>query len=253
MQCPNCKHENKEHATFCEKCGAQLESEKKKMSFFERRQAKERERLYILSKASLQEEDLKDIRGLDMGEVEAISKGKKDSVKKSVILRLVLSIVSVIIGVVAIYIIGRLNFNNTARVAVILVLFLLTFTAGAYVIDYGYRTKMIVAMCKSDFAVKKISYGKPPVMLVNGEFYDLSIKSKCDIEGCGAQMHIEEYNGEFIAVCNADRSHLRRLDCRALNPNSKIAEENVENKEDISQQTQEAEGVANDGSDGRES
>ena len=112
---------------------------------------------------------------------------------------------------------------------------------------------MIVAMCKSDFAVKKISYGKPPVMLVNGEFYDLSIKSKCDIEGCGAQMHIEEYNGEFIAVCNADRSHLRRLDCRALNPNSKIAEENVENKEDISQQTQEAEGVANDGSDGRES
>ena len=81
MQCPNCKHENKEHATFCEKCGAQLESEKKKMSFFERRQAKERERLYILSKASLQEEDLKDIRGLDMGEVEAISKGKKDSVK----------------------------------------------------------------------------------------------------------------------------------------------------------------------------
>ncbi|MDE7337519.1 MAG: zinc ribbon domain-containing protein, partial [Clostridia bacterium] len=189
MQCPNCKHENKEQATFCEKCGAQLESEKKKMSFFERRQAKERERIYILSKASLQEDDIKDIRDMDMGEVEALPKGKKDAIKKSAALRLALSILGVIIGVIAIYTVGRLKFNDTARVAVILVLFLLSFTAGAYAIDYGYRTKMILAMCKSDFAVKKISYGKPPVMLVNGMFYDLKIKSKCDMAGCGAEMH----------------------------------------------------------------
>ena len=66
-------------------------------------------------------------------------------------------------------------------------------------------------------------------------------------------MKSEKYIGEVISVCKSDRSHLRRCDCCTLNPNSKIADENVENKEDISQQTQEAEGVANDGSDGRES
>ena len=218
MQCPNCRHENKDDATFCEKCGAQLISEKKKMSFFERRQAKEREKLYILSKASLQEDDIKDIRDLDMGEVESIPKGKKDQVKKTTALRLALSIIGLVISIILIYIVGRTKFNDTLRVMVILFLFLLCFTAGAYAIDYGYRMRMINAMCKSTFAIKKISYGKPPVMLLNDTFYDLKIKTKCDIAGCGAEMHIEEYNGEFIAVCNADRSHLRRLDCSVLNP-----------------------------------
>lgn len=220
MLCPNCRHENQEGATFCEKCGAQLESEKKKLSFFERRQAKERERLYILSKASLQEEDVKDIQDLDMGEVETIAKGKKNAVKKSTQLRLALAIIGVIISVVAIYVVGRLKFNDTLKVTVILALFLGCFTSGAFTIDYGYRMRMINAMSKSNFAIKKISYGKPPVMLVGDTFYELKIKAKCDVAGCGATMHIEEFNGEFIAVCDADRAHLRRLDCSVLNSNS---------------------------------
>ena len=33
-------------------------------------------------------------------------------------------------------------------------------------------------------------------------------------------MHIEEYNGEFIAVCDADRSHLRKLHCEVLRAQS---------------------------------
>ena len=41
-------------------------------------------------------------------------------------------------------------------------------------------------------------------------------------------MHIEEYNGEFIAVCDADRGHLRRLDCSLLN--NKNAEQSKEEK-----------------------
>ena len=234
MECPNCRHENKDDATFCEKCGAQLISEKKKMSFFERRQAKERERIYILSKASLQEEDVKDIEDLDMGEVETIPKGKKDAVRKSTVVRFALSIVWLALSIVLIYVVGRLKFNDTLRVMLILFLFLICFTAGAFVIDYGYRMRMINAMCKSGFAIKKISYGKSPVMLLGDNFYDLKIKTKCDIAGCGAEMHIEEYNGEFIAVCNADRSHLRRLDCSALNPNSdKSVDESCSNVKEI--------------------
>jgi len=53
--------------------------------------------------------------------------------------------------------------------------------------------------------------------MLSGEiFYSLEIVTSCDIEGCGSTMHIEEYNGEFIAVCDADRAHLRRLDCSLL-------------------------------------
>ncbi len=88
MQCPNCQKENKDGASFCEKCGAQLVSEKKRMSFFERRQAKERERQYILSKASLQEEDLKDIPDIDMGEVEATAVCDKVKMKRTTAIKL---------------------------------------------------------------------------------------------------------------------------------------------------------------------
>ncbi len=89
-------------------------------------------------------------------------------------------------------------------------------------------------MSKSNFAVKKISYGKPPYMLSGNTFYALRIKTPCDIEGCGATMHIEEYNGEFIAVCDADRAHLRRLDCSALNKNKEAQSASVGNSAEVS-------------------
>ena len=225
MQCPNCQHENKEGASFCEKCGAQLLSEKKRMSFFERRQAKEREKQYILSKASLQAEDLEDIRDIDMGEVEATPVCGKDKMKKVTTIKFVCSIFAVAICVGLIFLLGKLQFNATARVALIFVVFVLCATGGAYAIDYGYKLRMVKAMCKSNFAVKKIGYGKPPYMLSGNTFYALTIKTPCDIEGCGATMHIEEYNGEFIAVCDANRAHLRRLDCSILNK-SKAQQEN---------------------------
>ena len=217
MQCPNCQHENKEGASFCEKCGAQLVSEKKRMSIFERRQAKEREKQYVLSKASLQAEDVQDIRDLDMGEVEATPVCDKDKMKKLTTLKFVLSIITIAVCIGLIYLLGRLQFNATARVALIFVVFVICATGGAYAIDNGYKLRMIKAMCKSNFAVKKISYGKPPYMLSGNTFYALTIKTPCDIEGCGASMHMEEYNGEFIAVCDRNRAHLRRLDCSVLN------------------------------------
>ena len=216
MQCPNCDHDNKDGVTFCEKCGAQLLSEKKRLSFLERRQAKERERLYILSKASLQAEDVENIRDLDLGEVKATPLAEKKSVLSKTALIFSAAIIGIVIGIALIFVVGRLRFNDTARVAIIFVLFVLCAVSGAYSLDYGYRLRMIKAMSKSRFAVKKISYGKPPVMLSGEIFYSLEIVTPCDIEGCGSTMHIEEYNGEFIAVCDADRAHLRRLDCSLL-------------------------------------
>ncbi|MDE7191026.1 MAG: zinc ribbon domain-containing protein [Clostridia bacterium] len=224
MQCPNCRHENNEGSSFCEKCGAQLVSEKKRMSFFERRQAKERERQYILSKASLQAEDLENIPDIDMGEVEATTVCDKVKMKRSTAIKFALSIIVVAVCIGLIFLLGKLQFNATARVALIFVVFVVCAAGGAYAIDNGYKLRVVKAMCKSNFAVKKISYGKPPYMLSGNTFYSLNIKTACDI--CGATMHIEEYNGEFIAVCDADRGHLRRLDCSLLNKNK--LEENTE-------------------------
>ncbi|MDE6474937.1 MAG: zinc ribbon domain-containing protein [Clostridia bacterium] len=226
MQCPNCQHENKEGASFCEKCGAQLVSERKRMSFFERRQAKERERQYILSKASLQEEDLKDIPDIDMGEVEATAVCDKVKMKRTTAIKFALSIVVIAVCIGLIFLLGKLQFNATARVVLIFVVFIICAAGGAYAIDNGYKLRVVNAMCKSNFAVKKISYGKPPYMLSGNTFYALRIKTPCDIQGCGSTMHIEEYNGEFIAVCDADRGHLRRLDCSLLNKNK--VEENTQ-------------------------
>ncbi len=229
MQCPNCQKENKDGASFCEKCGAQLVSEKKRMSFFERRQAKERERQYILSKASLQEEDLKDIPDIDMGEVEATAVCDKVKMKRTTAIKFAVSILVIAVCIGLIFLLGRLQFNATAKVALIFVIFIICAAGGAYAIDNGYKLRVIKAMCKSNFAVKKISYGKPPYMLSGNTFYALRIKTPCDIQGCGSTMHIEEYNGEFIAVCDADRGHLRRLDCSLLNKNKVDLIEDAQN------------------------
>lgn len=234
MRCSNCNFENKEGASFCEKCGAQLESEKKRMSFFERRQAKERERQFILSKASLQEEDIKDIPDLDMGEVEAIAVCDKFKMKRLTAFKFATSIIVIAVCVALIFLLGKLQFNATARVALIFVIFVVCAAGGAYAIDNGYKLRVVKAMSKSNFAVKKISYGKPPYMLSGNTFYALRIKTPCDIEGCGATMHIEEYNGEFIAVCDADRAHLRRLDCSALNKNKEAQSASVEDLTEVS-------------------
>ncbi|MDE6276417.1 MAG: zinc ribbon domain-containing protein [Clostridia bacterium] len=228
MQCPNCQHENKEGASFCEKCGAQLVSEKKRMSFFERRQARERERQYILSKASLQAEDLENIPDIDMGEVEATAECDKVKMKRLTTLKFVCSIIVIAVCIGLIFLLGKLQFNATARVALIFVVFVICACGGAYAIDNGYKLRVVNAMCKSNFAVKKISYGKPPYMLSGDTFYSLRIKTPCDI--CGASMHIEEYNGEFIAVCDADRGHLRRLDCSLLNKNKDTQSQDAQNE-----------------------
>ena len=230
MQCPNCQHENKEGASFCEKCGAQLVSEKKRMSLFERRQAKEREKQYILSKASLQAEDLENVQDMDMGEVEATPICDKSKMLKLTAIKFSIAIMVIAICVGLIFLLGKLQFNSTLRVALIFIVFVACATGGAYAIDNGYKLRMVKAMSKSEFAVKKISYGKPPYMLLGNTFYALTIKTSCDAEGCGASMHIEEYNGEFIAVCDVDRAHLRRLDCSALNK-GKDAQESSEQKD----------------------
>lgn len=220
MKCPNCNHENEENATFCSKCGAELVSESRKMSFFERRQAREREKIYLMSKASLQAEDLKNIKDYDMGEVVVKPMGDKQKIKKKTTLIFALSIMGIVLMVLFIYLVSKISMNDTLKVVIILALFIACATAGAYALDYGYRYRMIKAMIKSPFAIKKLSYGKPPVMLIGNTFYTLELSAKCDIEGCGADMHIEEYNGEFIAVCNADRMHLRKLNCALLNKQS---------------------------------
>ena len=217
MQCPNCHHENKEGVSFCEKCGAQLVAEKKRMSFFERRQAKEKERQYLLSKDSLQDDDLQDVKDMDMGEVAVTAVSNKSKMIKLTALKFSLSLVVIVICIALIFVIGKLKFNDTLRIVLIFILFLLCSIGGAYAIANGYKLRMIKAMCKSPFAVKKIGYGNPPYMLIGDTFYQLRISTPCDVEGCGASMHIEEYNGEFIAVCDADRGHLRRLDCSLLN------------------------------------
>ncbi|MDE6372743.1 MAG: zinc ribbon domain-containing protein, partial [Clostridia bacterium] len=171
MQCPNCQHENKEGASFCEKCGAQLVNEKKRMSFFERRQAKERERQYILSKASLQAEDLENIPDIDMGEVEATPVCDKIKMKRLTSVKFAVSIIVIAVCIGLIFLLGKLQFNATARVALIFVVFVICAGGGAYAIDNGYKLRIVNAMCKSNFAVKKISYGKPPYMLSGNTFY----------------------------------------------------------------------------------
>ena len=69
-------------------------------------------------------------------------------------------------------------------------------------------------MRKSGRGIKKLRYAHPPVMLCDGKIYRLEPTEKCPV--CGAERHLEEFEGRQVLVCNADRGHIAVLSSEGL-------------------------------------
>ena len=213
-KCPVCSSNVEDDAKFCKHCGAELEINKKP-DWAQRRKAREEETQRAIDASYLHQEQLQDLQVVDAKELvlTKISTTKR-ALGKSIVM-IALGVLIIAVCIVAFFIIKANSFNPTLMALCIIVgLGLAAF--GLYlVVDNFYEARMLGAMSKSAFAIKKIKYGKPPRVNVDGILYQLALAGGCKECGCPTR-HIEEVAGQFVAVCDRDRSHLAIIDTTVI-------------------------------------
>lgn len=213
-KCPVCSSNVEDDAKFCKHCGAELEINKKP-DWAQRRKAREEETQRAIDASYLHQEQLQDLQVVDAKELvlTKISTTKR-ALGKSIVM-IALGVLIIAVCIVAFFIIKANSFNVTLMALCIIVgLGLATF--GLYlVVDNFYEARMLGTMSKSAFAIKKIKYGKPPRVNVDGILYQLALAGECKECGCPTR-HIEEVAGQFVAMCDRDRSHLAIIDTTVI-------------------------------------
>lgn len=181
--------------------------------FLKAKERNEQEKIEIINKSILHEEQLS---GLDTYPTENIKiKFTKDFDKfsKKTYTEFSLILITMVLLIALCFVMKYLKFNETAKVVVLLFLFLGIFACFSFIVERFYRITCIKYLKEKGKGIRKISYGKPPIMLVNGKLY--TIECGVCLE-CGAKVHIEELDDKEVVVCDADRMHLSLLDTDEL-------------------------------------
>lgn len=210
MKCRVCGREIEDDTLFCKYCGAEQKKKRKRLTWAERRRKNEAETAEFISKASLHAEDIADAAKEDEKSVRAVSVGKFDTYRKKQIAVLVAYAVLAIVALAGLVLLRYSEINATVTVVIAFALLLVAAYGAAGFAERLFAVRALEAMKKSGRAIKKVRYGKPPLMLCDGEVYRLDPTGRCP--KCGAERHIEEFEGRQILVCNADRGHLAVLD-----------------------------------------
>ncbi|MGN0771202.1 MAG: zinc ribbon domain-containing protein [Christensenellales bacterium] len=212
--CPVCKGLVEDDAKFCKHCGAELEINKKP-DWAERRKLREEENQKILDASYIHSAQLE---GLDKVDENSLSLKKINSVKnvltKSIVL-LVVGAALIAACIAAFFFIKAHSFNPTLMAVCVMIGLVIAAYGLSLVVENVYAVRMLIAMSKSKFAIKKIKYGKPPRVNVDGTLYELIISGGCDKCDCPTR-HIEEVAGQFVAVCDKDRTHLAIIDTTTI-------------------------------------
>lgn len=213
-KCPVCSGNVEDDAKFCKHCGAEL-TINKKPDWAERRRVREEETKQAIEASFIHQEQL---QGLDKVEARDLVLTPISTIKQALgksIALIATGAIIIVACIVVFFILKARSFNVTLMALCIMVgLGLAAF--GLYlVVDNVYSARMLQAMSKSDFAIKKIKYGKAPRVNVRGKLYQLTLAGGCNQCGCKTR-HIEEVAGQFVAVCDQDRSHLALIDTTSI-------------------------------------
>lgn len=215
-RCEKCGKQFEDEMNFCPDCGAEWIRPDKKISFFEKRKAKDRETQEILSKASINVTDIIDIEEGAHDCINFKHLGKlKDRLKKTIIF-FSLSILALLVCIIGIVVMKLIKMNETVKTLLILAFFLCGFVSVSYFMTLLYQLRVYKTMCKSSFAIKKINYGKPAQLNIMGNLFEINTCQTCPMCLQTTKMHLEEFQGNFIVVCDTDRSHLLNLNTSAL-------------------------------------
>lgn len=209
-KCPNCGKEMDENAIFCSQCGREFVKEKKKLSLFERKQAKERERQELMAKSYLTKEQVDSAPFWDKGSIVLEKKGTIKDAKTMAVVRIVISVILFVAAVVWGEISSKGSLNANLKLLVIFAVFFICAIAIMIFINDIHLLTTLNKMSQSQMAIKKIKYGQAPYVYKDGDLYLMLVKSKC--AKCESDTHIEEVDGSFVVVCNQDRTHIFKID-----------------------------------------
>ena len=210
MKCAKCGAEIKDGEKKCPECG---EKRPGYFNFIKRRQLREQETAEILEKSYIHEEDVA-AAGVSGLSVRYRGKVGEELVRSGIKLGISVLFMCACIAVIAIRqyteILDGLDTLGTA--IVLLGAFLLLFGNGASVANSSYFIARLNALKKQGLGVSKINYGKNPTAVYAGNVYEVSVSDTCPKCEQPTAMHIEQVQDMLVAVCNADRNHLFRLD-----------------------------------------
>ena len=206
--CKWCNKEFDEKLTFCPFCGK--ENADKKLSYIEKKQAKDKDTQVMLSKASIQDEDIKDVSFVDPSNV---TTQKHKSIKELKILNIISIVISVLviaacITLAEIYLKGSVA-SNVKLLIVTVAYFIVAIMATLLMSEIGAFISFR-AISKTQFLIMKVYFGKGPMFTYNGFVYELATNKSCEV--CEGVMHVEAKDDEIFLVCSKDRSHILKVD-----------------------------------------
>lgn len=210
MKCAKCGAEIKDGEKKCPECG---EKRPGYFNFIKRRQLREQETADILEKSYIHEEDVA-AAGVSGLSVRYRGKVGEELVRSGIKLGISVLFMCACIAVIAIrQYTALLDGLDTLGTAIVLLgAFLLLFGNGASVANSSYFIARLNALKKQGLGVSKINYGKNPTAVYAGNVYEVSVSDTCPKCEQPTAMHIEQVQDMLVAVCNADRNHLFRLD-----------------------------------------
>ena len=214
MKCRVCGREIGDEEQFCKYCGAEQKRKRKRLTWAERRRKNEIETKEYIAKASLQKDEVDEAQ---CESATAVTATRIDSVdgycRKTIALTAVFAALAVA-ALAALVLIRYAEMDDTLTVVIAFVLLVVAAYGAASFAERLYAARALTAMRKSGRGIKKIRYAHAPVMICDGAVYRLDVTRKCPV--CGADRHIEDFEGRQVIVCNADRGHLAVLDSEGL-------------------------------------
>ena len=206
--CLKCQKEFDDKLTFCPFCGA--ENGDKKLTYFEKKEAREHDREVMISKASIQDEDVESAKPIS---ADVLTVQKINSIKKAEMIAIIKSAISLIILIallVTAFIISKLDVNDNIKLAVILGAFILVAACASVIISEGYAFVAIKKLKGQDFSFRKIFYQKGPVFSFKDDLFEVGSDANC--KECDNKTHVEIKDEDLFVVCNVDRAHLFKID-----------------------------------------
>ncbi len=132
--CKSCKKEFNENLTFCPFCGA--ENSDRKLTYIERKKAREKDTELLLSKASIQQEDIDNAKEFDENKIglEKVQEIKKARLYS--ILRVAISLIAFISCIICAELTLKGDINANIKLLIIVVAFFaVAFVASIFISD----------------------------------------------------------------------------------------------------------------------
>ena len=210
--CKKCNKEFDENLTYCPFCGA--ENSDRKLTYVERKKAREEDTEYILSKASIQQRDIDNAKSANASDVVADKIADLKRAKQISLTRIFASLTLMLAPLLAAYLTVQEVTNPNIKWLIIVAVFLIVAFGASVFISEIYVYRALKEIEKSNFLVKKVYFNKGPIFSYSGSVYELKTNKSC--EECTSLMHIEEMDGEIYIVCSNNRSHIFKVDKEAF-------------------------------------